>query len=190
MLHPVEIFPNARRNLRRSVSHLQSEVIARRWDVPRKHRILDLSENGMRVAAGTRLPRGENIVLSFTPPGWWLLGELTVFARVARETERLEGGPATMGLEFLDLAEGARKQLSRSLRGCPPPLPSAKAKSRNELVWVDVMVTYTEDLGDRVNTFEVSERFATVDAAELEPASLGGLVTGGRKKYRWKHAAA
>jgi len=52
------------------------------------------------------------------------------------------------------------------------------------------MVTYTEDLGDRVNTFEVSERFATVDAAELEPASLGGLVTGGRKKYRWKHAAA
>ncbi len=190
MLQPVEIFPNARQTLRRSVAHLESEVIASGWDGPRKHRILDLSERGMRVASGTRLRRGEHVVLSFTPPGWWLHGELTVFAEVRRETPRWEGAPATMGFEFLDLPRGAGLELQRCLRGFPPPLPSADVKTRTELVWVDVLVTYTEDLGDRVNTFEVSDRMATVQVEELTPASLGGFVTGGRQPYRWQHAVA
>ena len=192
MLQSVEIFPNARQTLRRSVAHLESEVIASCWDVPRKHRVLDLSERGMRIASGTRLRRGENVVLSFTPPGWWLHGELTVFAEVKRETRRAAGVPATMGLEFLDLPRGAGLELQHCLRGFPPPLPSADVKTRSELVWVDVLVTYTEDLGDRVNTFEVSDRMATVQAAEITPLSLGGLVTGGRKRrpYRWQHAVA
>ncbi|MCB9591913.1 MAG: hypothetical protein H6719_04200 [Sandaracinaceae bacterium] len=142
----------------------------------------------MRVASGTRLPRGEHVVLSFIPPGWWVHGELTVFARVARETERHDGAPATMGFEFIDLPRGARTELSRCLRGLPPPLPRVRARPKKELVWIDVMVTYTEDLGDRVNTFEVSERIADFDAGSLQLQTLGGLVTGGRRPYRWRHA--
>jgi len=188
MLQPVEIFPNARRTLRRSMKHLESEVIASRWDDPRKHRVLDLSERGMRVAAGTRLPRGETTLLSFVPPGWWVHGEVTVFVRVIRETPRADGSPAMMGFEFLDLPEGARRELAHSLRGFPPPLPSVARRERRDLVWVDVMLTYTEDLGDRVNTFEISDRIRAADLEALAPEPLGGLVTGGRKPYRWRYA--
>jgi len=190
MLQPVEIFPNARQTLRRSVAHLDSDVIAGRWDIPRKHRILDMSDQGMRVASGTRLKCGEHVVLCFTPPGWWLHGELTVFAEVKRETRRDAENPATMGLEFIDMPDGARADLRHCLRGFPPPLPTAATKVRRELVWVDVLVTYTEDLGDRVNTFEVSDRMATLQTRDLAPAPLSGLVTGGRRPYQWKHAIA
>ena len=189
MLQAVEILPNARQTLRRSVPSLQSEVIAGCWERPRTHRVLDLSERGARLAAGTRLRPGENVVISFTPPGWWLHGELTLFAQVKRETARVEGRPATMGLEFLDLPKGAAADLRHCLRGFPPPLPQRRASRRQALVWVDVLVTYTEDLGDRVNTFEVSEKIA-VKSRDLRPSLLGGLMTGGRRRraYRWKHA--
>jgi len=189
MLQAVEILPNARQTLRRSVKHLESEVIASCWDDPRKHRVLDLSEHGMRVAAGTRLSRGETTLLSFTPPGWWVHGEVTVFAKVVRETARREGLPATMGFEFLDLPPGARRELAQSLKGFPPPLPSAKRRQKKDLVWVEVLLTYTEDLGDRVNTFELSERIRASDLEALEPEPLGGLITGGRKPYRWRYDA-
>ncbi|MBX3271991.1 MAG: PilZ domain-containing protein [Sandaracinaceae bacterium] len=190
MLQLAEVFPHARQTIRRRApSDLESEVIAGRWDAPRVHRVLDLSERGMRVASGTRLARGEHVVLSFVPPGWWLHGELTVFAKVVRETARGEEGAATMGFEFVDLSRGAQAELARCLRGLPPPLPRAPRRVRKELVWVDVLVTYTEDLGDRVNTFEVSERIAGIDAAELEVQPLAGLVTGGRAPYAWRHTA-
>ncbi len=189
MLQPAEVLlSNTRQSVRRSVASLESEVIAGRWDIPRSHRVLDLSERGMRVASGTRLCRGEHVVLSFVPPGWWLHGELTVFAEVVRETERHEDGPATMGFEFLDLPRGAREELARCLRGLPPPLPRSRPKPRKELVWIDVLVTYTEDLGDRVNTFEVSERIAGFDEDRIEVAPLAGLVTGGHAPYAWRHA--
>lgn len=188
MLQPAEVLlSNTRQCLRRSVPSLESEVIAGRWDAPRAHRVLDLSERGMRVAAGTRLSRDENVVLSFVPPGWWLHGEITVFAKVVRETERHDAGPATMGFEFLDLPKGAAEELARCLRGLPPPLPRSRPKPRKELVWVDVLVTYTEDLGDRVNTFEVSERIAGFEDGSIEVAPLGGLVTGGHAPYAWRH---
>lgn len=142
----------------------------------------------MRVAAGTRLVKGEHLVLSFVPPGWWLHGELTLFARVARSTERTDGAPASMGLEFLDLPNGAARELARCLRGLPPPLPIRQRSPHREMVWVDVLLTHVEDLGDRVNTFEVSERIRLSDLERaLEPVSLGGLVTGGRGAYRWQH---
>lgn len=190
MLQPAEVLlSNTRETVRRATPpQLQSEVIAGRWDAPRAHRVIDLSERGMRVASGTRLARGEHVVLSFVPPGWWLHGELTVFAKVVRETERDGHGPATMGFEFLDLPRGAEAELRRCLRGLPPPLPRVRPRPRRELVWIDVLVTYTEDLGDRVNTFEVSERMAGFDPEAIEVAPLGGLVTGGRAAYAWRHS--
>lgn len=168
MLQPVEIFPTARDTVRRGVS-IESTIVASRWDQARVHRVLDLSDQGMRVAAGTRLEVGEDVLVSFVPPGWWLLGELEVFARVKRSTERQDGRPATMGLEFLDLPRGARAELRRSLRGVPPPIPTVKRRSERQLVWVDVLVTCTEDLDDRVNTYEVRE-VLSLDEAEIYPA--------------------
>ncbi len=186
MLQLVEFHANERQATRRGVA-LTTAVIATPRDLPRQHRILDLSEDGLRVAAGTRLPIGEAVVVSFTPPGWWIFGELTLFARVRRETERGKGGgPATMGMEFIDLPKGLRIEMKRSLRGLPPPIPTGESRVRRELVWVEVLMTYTEDLGDRVNTFEVSERLQRIDDAEIVPRSLGRFVTGGKRPFRWR----
>lgn len=184
MLEPVEILPGCRRTLRRGVS-MDAELIASRWDRPRAHRVTDVSPLGLRVAAGTRLPVDEVVALSFVPPGWWLHGEVTVFSRVASSAPRHDGLSAWMGLEFLDLPAGVEAHLQRSLRGLPPPLPSRRSRHRKELVWVDMLVTYTEDLGDRVNTVEMSEVMKAVDEEELQVQSLGGLLTGGRRPYVW-----
>ena len=187
MLQLVEIFSNERQTLRRGVD-MNVEVIASPWDAPRKHRILDLSDRGLRVASGTRLPVGEDVVVSFTPPGWWIFGELTLFAKVKRQTERFgDGRPATMGMEFVDLPQGLRIELKRSLRGVPPLVPKGKRRARSQLVWVDVLMTFTEDLGDRVNTFEVSDRLCALDDREIVPATLGGLLTGSGAPHGWRH---
>jgi hypothetical protein len=188
MLQNVEILPGARRSLRRAVS-LEADLVADPWETARSHRVLDLSPEGMRVAAASLLPVGEHVVVCFTPPGWWLLGELNVWARVARAEPRRGARPATLGLSFLDLPVGARDALAHTLRGLPPPLTIEKGAARRELVWVDMLVTWTEDLGDRINTFEVSDVLAALDDAELEPAAMSGLLTGGRPEYRWQHAA-
>ena len=185
MLQLVEVSTNERHTLRRGVS-MDIELIASRWDQPRLHRVLDLSESGLRIAAGTRLPIGEDVVVSFTPPGWWIFGEITLFARVKQETARKEGAAATMGMEFIDLPKGLEVEMKRSLRGLPPPVPTERARTRRELVWVDVLMTYTEDLGDRVNTFEVSERLQQIGDVEISPRPLASLVTGGRRPYRWR----
>jgi hypothetical protein len=180
MLHSVEVVSSARRSLRRAVT-LEADVIARPWDLPRRHRVLDLSPEGMRLSAGTPLPVGEEVVVCFAPPGGDAT-ELWAWARVVRT------GADAMGLELLDLDSRERDQLSRALIGTPPPL-SARARSRRELVWIEMLVTYTEDLGDRVNTVEVSEALHAVADRELQPAALSGLLTGGRtEKYAWRFA--
>ena len=149
----------------------------------------DLSPHGLRLAAGTCLHEGEAVVVSFTPPGWWLFGELDVFARVVRSEPRHGSASASMGLEFLDLPRGARAALAHGLRGMPPPLPTERRKA-SEMVWVDLLVTYTEDLGDRVNTFEVSEVMGAIEVEHLAPRSLGTLLTGGQPSGPvWRHAA-
>lgn len=186
MLVPVEIIPSARSLVRRAVS-LEAHVVSRAWEGMRKHRVLDLSPDGMRVAAGTRLEVDEPVVVTFEPPGWWLFGELTLFAKVARTTPRDTAFPASMGLRFLDLPRGARGELQRTLRGLPPPIPRKKRRAERELVWVDTLVTYTEDLGDRVNTFEVSEALGSIDLDDVVLEPLSELLTGGDET--WVHAA-
>ena len=128
MLHSVEVVSSARRSLRRAVT-LEADVIARAWDLPRRHRVLDLSPEGMRLSAGTPLPLGEEVVVCFAPPGR-ASSELWAWARVVRT------GPDAMGLELLDLDGAERDQLSRALIGTPPPL---SARPRRELVWIDLI---------------------------------------------------
>lgn len=179
MLQRVEVVPGHRQELRRAVS-LEADLITERWERPRRHRVIDLSPRGMCVAAGTRLEPGERLVVSFTPPGWWVLGELELFARVRRSVPRHGERPATVGLEFLDLPWGARGQLDHQLRGLPPPLP--QQRPRTELVWVDELVTWEEDLGDRVNTFEVSAALMPIFDGMIEPRALSAVLTTPPKK--------
>ena len=173
MLQTVEVLPGSRRELRRAVS-LEASLISESWRDPRRHRVLDLSPDGMCLAAGTRLPLQERVVVSFTPPGWWVLDELTLFAEVRRSEARTHERPAMLGLAFLDLPCGARDQLALAVRGMPPPLP--RHRPVQELVWVDDLVTWEEDLGDRVNTFEVSPALLPIFEGMLEPRALGALL--------------
>jgi hypothetical protein len=186
MLHAIEVLANARRSLRRAVQ-LEVEVIATGWDTPRIHRATDLSLDGMRVAAGTRLPEDDHVVVCFTPPGAWGLGEVQSFARVVRSEARRGERSASMGLELLDIDYRQKRGLAQILRGLPPPIP--RASRPRELVWIDMLVTYTEDLGDRLNTFEVSEALRAIDEGEIAPAALSELLTGSASRYVWKHAA-
>ncbi len=160
MLVPVEVLPAVRRSLRRGVE-LEAHVIAPEWDAPRRHRVLDLSPDGLRLAAGSLLPVGAHVVVCFTPPGGWLLGELMVWARVVRAEERSEGAEAALGLELLDLLEGERRELEHALVGRPPRLPSRPVRPRRELVWVDAL--------------EELEVYA-LDEQRLEPRALGPLL--------------
>lgn len=188
MLQPVEVLPGARRSQRRAVQ-LEAEVISYAWDAPRRHRVLDLSAEGIRLVTDSPRPTEEIVVVCFTPPRWWSDGELNVFSRVVRSEPRRGDLPASIGLEFLDLPEAAHEALAKSLRGLPPPLPLGRPAAARELVWVDMLVTYTEDLGDRVNTFEVSEVIKSVEMDQLRVEALGSLLTGSRTPYRWGRAA-
>lgn len=172
MLQTVEVLPGHRDAIRRAVS-LEANLMSSEWEGPRKHRVLDLSPEGMCLAAAGRLPIGERVAVSFTPPGWWVLGELTLFAWVRRSEPRGDG-PATLGLEFLDLRPGARALLEASLEGRPPRLPCHTP--RTELVWIDALITWQEDLGDRVNTFEVSEAIAPIFDGMIDPRAIGPLL--------------
>ena len=86
---------------------------------------------------------------------------------------------------------GRRSLKPRALRGVPPPLPHLrKARKPAQLVWVEMLVTWEEDLGDRVNTFEVSERMATLDDGEFEIEALAPIMSAGVPAYQWQSALA
>ncbi|MGE0787148.1 MAG: PilZ domain-containing protein [Sandaracinaceae bacterium] len=174
MLQRVEVIPGHRRHLRRAVT-LDVDVIAPAWSARRKHRALDVSPEGIRLAAGTRLPVDSHVVVSFTPPGWWIHGELSLFARVRSSEPRDGRRPAWFGLSFEDMPRGAAREIERALVGVPPPLP--RRRPRTELVWVDRLMTWEEDLGDRVNVFEVSEALMPLFDGMFEPTALAPLLS-------------
>lgn len=154
--------------MRRGVD-LEALVIAAGWETPRRHRVLDLSPEGLCLAAGTLLPIGEHVVVCFTPPGWWLHDELMVWARVVRAEPRGEAGTPMLGLELLDLSDGARAELEDVLAGRPPRLPRSTCRPKRELVWID----------------SLSDLEADADEVDLTPSALGSLLTGGRAPHRW-----
>jgi hypothetical protein len=183
MLQLAEVLPGSRRALRRAV-HLECDVVSPWWDEPIAHRATDLSPHGIWLESQFPLSLGDVAVLTFRPPRWRERAEVIAFGAVRRvELRRRASDPRAsgMGIEFLDLDDDEASELARTLVGLPPPLPGARhARTRREQVWVDALLTWEEDLGDRVNTFEVSERFDAIDDDELDIAPLGDFVTGGR----------
>jgi hypothetical protein len=126
--------------------------------------MLDLSTRGACVTSTTPLAREEEVVVSFTPPG--LRTSLDALARVAHLARpTLVGADLVpvdvVGLEFTSLAASAARDLERALRGLPPPLPSLRR--RLELAWIDVEMSWEEELEDQHNAFATSERITMVD---------------------------
>ncbi len=173
-----------RRALRRAVS-IDCSVMSRYWDGPVRHTASDLSPYGLWVDAIFPLEPGELLAVSFTPPRWRLSHEIIVFAEVRRAVlgrRQRDDGAAGMGLEFLDLKRPERAALDALLKGLPPPLPRAR---NVEDAWIDVPFVIEEDLGDRVNTWELSAPIALLDDDEAaEMTALGELLTGTRRRLR------
>jgi hypothetical protein len=175
MLERVEIIPTSRKSVRRAVE-LGCELVSR-TDV-RTERVLDLSSRGARVRTRNELRRGEEVLMTFVPPN--------APRRVSAlgQVRHFEDGIA--GVEFFSLDRIDENELQARLRGLPPPLPKKSIKPRSELVWVDCLLTWEEDLGDRVNIFEVSERIQAIDDGELTIATLSPVLTAGAPAYAWK----
>jgi hypothetical protein len=177
VLSPVEIIPSARRVVRRGIE-IGCELFSERGG-SRRERLFDLSHDGARLSSDVALARGEEVLLSFVPPG-------AQDDRVSTmcEVVHVADGSPLVGVRFLDLSRPERKAMARRLRGVPPPLPRSR-RSSGELVWIDALVTWEEDLGDRLNFFEVSERMIALEDHEIAAASLGSMLTGSAP-YVWR----
>jgi len=175
MLESMDVLPGARRSLRRA-AHVSCDVVSTFWDEPVSHIATDLSEHGIWVQTLFPLAVGEHLFVCFAPPRWRQGREVLVSAAVRRvELCRRTSDPGSsgMGLEFLDLTDAERDQLRESLAGMPPPLrPRGAPGAKRDLVWVDRLLTWEEDLGDRVNTFAVSEHIGVVTDDDFAIAAL------------------
>ncbi len=175
MLSPVEIIPSARRTVRRGIE-LGCELFSELGG-SRRERLVDLSQEGARLSSEVPLRTGEEVVLSFVPPGAHDDRVSTLCEVVHIDSRRL------VGVRFVDLDKHERRAMARRLRGVPPPLP--KQRLSGEMVWVDALVTWEEDLGDQLNTFEVSDRLLALEDREIVPSSIGSLLSGGAP-YRFR----
>jgi hypothetical protein len=117
-----------RRSLRRAVGlecALQSDL----WDGLVSLAVSNVSNEGVWIDTPYTLEPGEELVLSFLPPGArqgeevWAVAEV---ARVGLWRRRLDPWPAGMGLTFRYLSHVDRRFLARSLVGYPPRLPARR----------------------------------------------------------------
>lgn len=167
MLQPVQVQPHRRAASRHAVD-LECTVLSEVYGEPIPFRIRDISADGVFALSDLLLDPGDEVLIELTPPR---LGEpLCILGHVSRtEIEPAEGFEPGMGIAFDHNDSLLRSILSGSLRSLPPPLPRGRARVQEELVWIDCLLTWEEDLGDRVNVWEVSELIAGVDD-ELEDA--------------------
>jgi hypothetical protein len=150
-----EMISSTRRSVRRSVG-LSCDVLAPSTGLFREQ-MIDLSTRGACVTASAPLDHNEGLLLAFTPPG--MSTSIEAMARVARvlRADRSE----IVGLEFTHLPGSACRDIERALRGLPPPLPTPRRPL--ELAWIDVGMTWEEELDDQLNVFERRERILMVD---------------------------
>jgi hypothetical protein len=157
-----EMISSTRRALRRTVE-LPCDLLSSRAGVSREH-MLDLSTRGACVTSTAALAYQDELLVAFTPPG--MRTSIEAIARVAHVARPsilgLESvGVDVLGLEFAGLPASASRDIERALRGLPPPLPSLRR--RIELAWIDVEMSWEEDLDDQLNVFATSERITMVD---------------------------
>jgi hypothetical protein len=169
MLQAIEIVPRARKLVRRGIE-LGCELTTNVHG-PRRERLVDLSPRGARILTDMPLRGGETVLVAFASE--WLARRVETLARVVHVDRPAFSAPS-IGVEFTGLDSEVRFDLARRLRNVPPPIPKRRAATSRELLWVDMVVSWDEDLGDRVNTFsfdasglaEVDEDFELLALAE------------------------
>lgn len=112
---------NERRSMRRAV-RIDCQVVRERDFKLVGARVLDLSLDGMLVAADVPVLTGEVVLVSFAICGRWIDGE-GIVARVVHGRRPLDRGRA-IGVAFTSLPEGAQELMRRAIKGAPPPLPA------------------------------------------------------------------
>lgn len=181
MLERVDVFAQRRKDLRRAVN-LAAEVVSDLWDEPIPHRIRDLSPGGLFIDTPYPLDVGAELVLELCPPGEaepvYLFGRVR---RVELRRRRDEQPGAGMGVELLGTPDHVIESIRDSLVGLPPPLPrKSRTPTNTEMIWVDMLLTWEEELSDQTNVWEVSERLL-LDSLEVDPVdyavALGTLQT-------------
>ena len=180
MLQSVEVRPAHRATLRRDV-RIGCELTTDAHGA-RREMLVDLSPRGARVITEVALAPGDHVLLGFADER--LGRRVETIARVAHVACVAIEKPS-IGVEFVALEGELGDALQARLRHVPPPLPPRASRARRELGWVDALVTWEEDLGDRVNVFEVSETLATLDDAEIAIETLAPVLTGSARPYRW-----
>jgi hypothetical protein len=116
---------SGRRALRRAVT-LDCEVFSDSWDGPVSLPATDLSHLGLWLQTPLPLDRGEEVIVTLTPPRWPYSSPLVALAMVVRVglyRRRRDLDESGMGLAFADLEANEVSTLVDSLRGLPPPLP-------------------------------------------------------------------
>jgi hypothetical protein len=174
MLEPVEIIPSSRESVRRAVE-IGCELVTQ--SAVHVERMFDLSPRGARVRSRASVLRGQEVLLTFVPPG--APRRVSALGTIQHEQD------GVLGVKFFSLERIDEDTLGRHLRGLPPPLPRKNLRRQRELVWVDALLTYEEDLGDRVHTYEVSEQIAMEQSPVFDIAPLAPMMTAGAPRYRW-----
>lgn len=178
MLQHVEIVPSSRQSVRRAVQ-IGCEVVSQ--SAVHIERMFDLSPGGARVHSRAAVRRGQELLLTFVPPG--------AQRRVSALGTVQHQDADVVGVKFFALDRIDEETLGRHLRGLPPPLPRKPSRVQRELVWVDTLLTYEEDLGDRVHIYEVSEQITMEAEPAFDIAPLAPMMTAGRAPYRWSIGA-
>ena len=156
MLEAIELLP-ARRRSPRHACRLDVPIVCDLWDEPVPLRTRDLSVDGLYFETELPLEPGTELVLELRVGGetHFVIGSVRR-AELGRHSAT-SNQSAGMGIELLDMDDDCRRAIQRAIRRRPPALPRRRSPIEKKLVWVDVLLTYEEDLGDRVNIFEVSE---------------------------------
>ena len=157
MMHQVP--EGSRRGIRRRVQ-LDCEVVSPREDEPLRFAMTDLSPFGMWLQTADPVRAGEQVVVCFEPrdveppadetalPAWGL-GELMVFAEVARvatSRRRVNEPGVGMGLEFLDLTGEEQEALDRWLRPRRAPVPRRRRPTPRYRVRPPVMTRCFDEI--------------------------------------------
>ena len=164
MLQPVQLTPH-RRAAKRHAVDIECTVLSEVYGEPIPFRIRDLSADGLFAVSDLPLEPGDAVVVELIPPHlgerWCVLGQVC-----RTELRRDDGLDAGMGVVFDHGDSMLRGILAGSLHRLPPPLPRSTPDTKQELVWVDCLLTWEEDLGDQINIWEVSDLIASADIDE------------------------
>jgi hypothetical protein len=148
---------SSRRNALRRAVRMECTVLSTLWDDTAPLMATDLSPFGLWLGTGLALDVGEEVVLSFRPPGWpewgWPVTVLAEVARVNLPRRRGDRGASGMGLRFVDLDGEERERMMHLLHGLPPPLPPPR---------------------------QLPDALMLVDGIELELTAEAPLLTAGR----------